>query len=143
MYIGRKHRFTCPAYPLTRLQQRRQCRSVLTQVIQELADVGFGFSQNSQAVARADLSHDEQSPLVFQDSRSKRAPPGAESETRGILGKSGGERCEWFGLECLMGRMLDGQSIGAQDEYRLYTFPLNETAYDFSQTSHPIDLRGG
>jgi hypothetical protein len=39
--------------------------------------------------------------------------------------------------------MLDGKSIGAQDEYRLHTFPLNETAYDFSQTSHPIDLRGG
>jgi hypothetical protein len=144
MYIGRKDRFTStrlPAYPL--LQQRRECRPVLTQVVQELADVGFGFRQDSQAVARADLSHDEQYPFVFQDRRSKRATAGAESETRGILRQGGGERGEWFGLERLMGRMLDGKSIGAQHEYRLDTVSLNETAYDFCQTGHPIDLRGG
>ena len=144
MYIGRKDRFTStrlPAYPL--LQQRSECRPVLTQVIQELAHVGFGFRQNSQAVARADLGHDEQAPLVFQDRRSKRAASGTESETRGILGKGGGERGQGFGLERPIGRMLDRKPIGAQHEYRLHTFPLNETAYDFSQTGHLIDLRGG
>jgi hypothetical protein len=138
-----------PAYPLTRLpaypllQQRRECRPVLTQVIQELAHVGFVFRQNSQAVARADLGHDEQAPIVFQDGRSKRAASGTESETRGILGEGGGERGEGFGLERPIGRMLDRKSIGAQHEYRLDTLPLKETAYDFSQTGHPIDLRGG
>jgi hypothetical protein len=42
-----------------------------------------------------------------------------------------------------MGRVLDGKSIGAQHQYRLDAIPLNETAYDFCQTGHPIDLRGG
>jgi hypothetical protein len=125
------------------LQQRREGRPVLTQVVQELADVSFGFRQNSQAVARADLSHDEQSPFVFQDGRTKRAAAGAESEAGGILGKGSGERGERFGLERLMGRMLDGKSIGTQYEYRFDTLPLKETAYDFSETGHPIDLRGG
>ena len=129
--------------PLPRLQQCRERRPVLTQVVQELADVRVGFRQNGEAVARTDLRHDEQPPFVFKNRRSKRATPGAQSETRGILRQGGGERGERFGLERLMRRVLDRKSIGTQHQYRLDALPLNETAYDFPQTGHPIDLHGG
>ncbi len=133
----------CPAAPLPRLQQRRERRPMLTQVVQELAEICFGFRQNSETVPSADLRDNQQSPLILQDRRPKRSAPGAQPEPGGILSKRGGERGERFGFEGLMRRMLDGKSIGAQHQYRLDDITLNETAYDFCQTGHAIALRGG
>lgn len=140
MYKGRKTDRRCLPYPL---QQGCERRPVLTQIVQQLAYIRVGFCQNSEAVARADLRYHEHSPFVFQDRGAESATSGPETQTRGILREGSGERGQGFGLERLMRGMLDGKSIGAQHQYCLDALPLNETAYHFSQTGHPIDLRGG
>jgi hypothetical protein len=116
---------------------------VLTQVVQELADIRIGFRQNRQAVTRADLGHDQQSSFVFQHRSSECPTASPQTEASGILRQGGGKCGERLGLERLMGGMLDGKSVGAQHQYCLDALPLNETAHDVSKTGHLIDLRGG
>ena len=131
------------AYPLTRLEQRSERWSVLAQVVQELADIRIGFREHGEAIARADLCQDEQPAFVLQDCRSKGAAAGAQAETGGILRERGGERGKRFGLERLMRRMLDRESIGAEHQNRLHALSLNEMAHHLSKTGHPVALRGG
>jgi len=121
----------CLAAPLPRLQQRRERRAVLPQIIQQLADVRVRPSQNSEAVSGADLRDDQESSFVVQYRGAERASARAQSQPIGVLRQGGGERGQRLGLERLAGGMLDRQTIGAQYQHRFNAIPINEAADDF------------
>jgi hypothetical protein len=60
-----------PTYPLTHLEQRRQCGPVLAQVVEQFTHVCRGRSKDGEPIATGHVSHDEESALVLQHGGAK------------------------------------------------------------------------
>jgi hypothetical protein len=107
------------------LQQRRQSRAMLSKIVEHRADIGIGFREDRQAIARADLGDDQEPALVFADRGAQRSPVGSEAQAGGVLQERSTEGSHGLGIEGTLGCMFDGQAIRAEDYHRFHALALS------------------
>src|SRR6476659_4131268 len=76
----------------TPLEQLRQRRPMLSEIVEQLAHVGTRSGEDGQRIAGCHLRHNQKASLVFDDGGARCLTAGAQTETGGVLYQRGGER---------------------------------------------------
>jgi hypothetical protein len=125
-----------PAFPLPRLQQRRERGSLLPQIVQERSQISAWGGQDRQAISGSELCYDKECSLVLQQRIAQGSACRTLAQPVGMVNYRRGECCQRLGVERAGRRMLDGQAISAQHHNGLYRIPGRQIADNASETSH-------
>jgi hypothetical protein len=121
----------------------RKGRSVPAQIEEQLAGVGSGAGEDEQQVAAANRGDDGHAIPVFQNSGAQRLALGGLPEAMGALHERGCERGHGVRIECLTGSVINGKTVGAQNDYRIHSIAGCQPLYYVSQHGHEnLELDG-
>jgi len=118
------------------LEQRRERRALLLQVVEQGTHVGSRRRKNGKGLTGTDLCDDDQALLIFQNPGPERPCYRAGAEAPRVLHDARGERGKGICVQRLTRDLLNGESVGAEHNYCLDPFTAGQLGDDFCQSTH-------
>jgi hypothetical protein len=109
---------------------------VLTQIVEQAADVGVGAGQECEPVALVQTRQHEKPARELQHCREEVAPPRTLSQMSGVLSHRSRQGRHGFRLQRGTGGVVNRQPVVAHEQRGLDSAPAGETLHQCGQTGH-------
>ena len=118
------------------LEQGRERGLVLSQIVQQLADVRVGRGEEHEPVAGADSSLDDEATVVLENRECRLTAARRLAEARGLAHGGGGERRDGLAVEAAVAGRFDGQAVGAGKQNGLDAGTLEQAVNELGEVRH-------
>jgi hypothetical protein len=109
---------------------------MLTQIVEQAADVGVGARQQRKPVALVQTRQHEKPARELQHRREEIAPLGTLSQMSRVLSHRRRERGHGLRVQRCAGGVVNGQPIVADEQRGFDSAPAGETLHQCGQTGH-------
>jgi hypothetical protein len=118
-------------------QQRRECGSVVTEIVEQGTYVRIGSRQDREPITRTDSGQHQQPCRKFQHGGLQVSLSRTSTQPTGILRESGRQSGNGLRFESGTRRVLDGKPVAAQQEGGFHAVAFGEAPNYITQLSHP------